>query len=65
VRPYRATEGAYEVGIWQPRNHGQRMTPGITPGKIVPWLWHNGKPAECLVPTKGPLDRLPPGQAVG
>jgi hypothetical protein len=35
VRPYRATEGAYEVGIWQSRNHGQRMAPGITPGKIV------------------------------
>jgi hypothetical protein len=35
VRPYRATGGAYEVRIWQARNYGQRMTPGITPGKIV------------------------------
>jgi len=35
VRPYRATEGAYEVGIWQSRKHGWRMTPGITHGKSV------------------------------
>ncbi len=33
MHPYGATEGAYEVGIWQPREHGHRMTPGITPGK--------------------------------
>ena len=24
VRPHRATEGAYEVGIWQSRNHDRR-----------------------------------------
>ena len=35
VRPYRATEGAHEVRIGQARAHGQRMTPGITPGKMV------------------------------
>jgi hypothetical protein len=37
VRPYRATEGAHEIGIWQSRSHGQRMAPGITHGKIIPW----------------------------
>jgi hypothetical protein len=35
VRPYRATEGAHKVGIWQSRSHGQRMAPGITHGKSV------------------------------
>jgi hypothetical protein len=33
VRPYRATESAHELGIWQSRSHGQRMAPGITHGK--------------------------------